>query len=123
MVTISAIQRKLDKLELDKSEILKQKLAIVRRVLLFCVKCNRKSRLGAWTFIQGRHYVRPFSCNGGDYWTYSKTETCDITCPKCGANNYIHIHPQRNKIVELITVNHFSLQEIFKNVTEKFHRE
>ena len=121
MVTLSAIQRKLDKLDSYKSEVLKQKLEAVKRTLLVCVRCDKKSRLGAWSFIQSRHYVQPYSCNGGDYWTYSKTENCEITCPKCGANNYIYVHPQRNKIIDLLIVNPFSKEQIFKNVTEKFH--
>ena len=121
MATISAIQRKLDKLDSDRSETLKQKLQAIQRSLVICIKCRKKSRLGSWAFIQGRHYIRPYSCNGGDYWVYSKTEVCEIICPKCGAENYIYNHPQRNKIVELVTVNPFSKEQIFKNVTEKFH--
>ncbi|MBI2063960.1 MAG: hypothetical protein HYT65_03145 [Candidatus Yanofskybacteria bacterium] len=122
MATITAIQRKLDKLNADKSEVLKQKLEAIQRILVKCVKCHKKSRLGAWSFVQGRWYVEPYSCTGGDYWNFNKTETCHITCPKCGDENYIYNHPQKNKIVELVDGHHFSTEKIFKGVTEKFRR-
>lgn len=122
MVAITTLQRQLDKLDNDRVEVLKQKLQAIQRVLVMCVKCRKKSRLGTWSFIQERWYVEPYSCAGGDYWNYSKTETCDITCPKCGVENYIYNHPQRNKIVELVDGHHFSTTDIFKEVTNKFDR-
>jgi hypothetical protein len=122
MDAITPLQRQLNKLDGDRSKVLKQKLEAIQRVLIKCVKCHKKSRLGTWSFVQGRWYVEPYSCADGDYWNYNKTETCHILCPKCSSENYIYNHPQKDKIVELVDGNHFSTTEIFKEVTEKFKR-
>ncbi len=123
MTKITAIQRKLDKLSSDRSEVLKLKLRAIQQILIKCVKCQKKSRLGAWSFIQGRWYVEPYSCTGGDYWNYNRTETCHITCPKCGEENYIYTHPQKDEIIESVDGHNFSAKEIFKEVTENFHKQ
>ncbi|MBI2676650.1 MAG: hypothetical protein HYX21_01675 [Candidatus Yanofskybacteria bacterium] len=122
MAVITTLQRQLDKLDNDRVGVLKQKLQVIQRILVKYVKCHKKSRLGTWSFIQDRWYVEPYSCTGGDYWNYSKTETCDIVCPKCNSENYIYNHPQKDKIVELVDGHHFSTANIFKEVTENFKR-
>ena len=75
MTVITKLQHQLDKLDKVRAGILGQKLQAVQRVLVKCVKCHKKSRLGTWSFVQGRWYVEPYSCAGGDYWDYNKTET------------------------------------------------
>lgn len=120
MATITTLQHRLDKLDHDRVGTLKQKLQVIQRVLVKCVKCRKKSRLGTWSFTQGRWYVEPYSCTSGDYWKYNGTETCHIVCPKCGDENYIYNHPQKDKIVELVDCHHFCTEEIFKKVTQNF---
>lgn len=122
MATLTTLQRQLDKLDGDRSKVLKQKLGAIQRVLVKCVKCHKKSRLGTWFFVQGRWYAEPYSCIDGDHWNYSDTKVCHIVCPKCDGENYIYNHPQRYKIVELVDGHHFSTKEIFKEVTEKLER-
>lgn len=119
---LEKVQRALEKLDKEKEEALRKKLQVIRRQLVDCKKCGKKSQLGTWSFIQEHWYELPHSCTGGDNWWPSETRLCNIICPKCGQQNYIFNHPRGKEIVELIDeqASEFSKQKIFKRVGDRY---
>jgi hypothetical protein len=113
------IERRIEKLEQEIIDLQNKKLEIIKAAYITCKKCNKKSRLGSWSFIQNMWYVPPYSCTGGDYWNNHETKTCHLVCPKCEAENYIYNHPQKELILELTDGNKFSKAEIFAKVIRK----
>lgn len=57
-----------------------EKESIRSRRTLKCPKCEKRTALTKWTLIRDHHYVQPYSCTGGDYWTFQEYQ---IFCPKC----------------------------------------
>ncbi len=121
MPPLTVIERDLAALQTNQAQLYQRQLAAIRRKFIRCSKCHKNSRLASWSFIQGMFYVEPFSCTGGDYWLNSQTSSCHITCPKCGYENYIYNHPDRDRIVELLDkkLNPHSKADAFKNVTTR----
>jgi hypothetical protein len=95
------------------AEIEVKKELSVRRLLIGCGICGRKSLLHRWTFIQNEYYVPPTGCTGGDYYKQDKPDTCHLQCPKCHRRNYIYNHPQRPLIVFALTLSLFRIQKYF----------
>jgi ribosomal protein S27AE len=118
---LTATQHALAALKANEAELYKRQLAAIRRKFLRCSRCKKNSRLSSWSFIQGMYYVEPFSCTGGDYWLNSRTDSCHIICPKCGHDNYIYTHPDKDRIVELLDkkLNPHSKADAFKSVTTR----
>ena len=103
---------------LAKAEEYKKKVATTARALqVRCAKCEEFSPLFTWTFIQGRYYVEPTGCTGGDYWLNSEMNVCHLRCPACGYYNYLYL---REVLVKFIKNTKVPLQELFdaKIVTE-----
>lgn len=113
-------QRELDKLNEKKKELLEKQRVAIQRTFIECESCKKKSRLGQWTFFQEHWYTAPFSCAGGDYWNTSDVKVCHIGCPKCGAENYIYNHFQKDKIINFIEKYPFCTEELFKEVQERY---
>ena len=49
--------------------------------MLACPYCEKRSQLKKWILISNYYYVRPYSCNGGDYWSHE--DDYNLVCPKC----------------------------------------
>jgi len=47
-----------------------------------CLKCERRTQLSKAILIRKHHYIRPYSCSGGDYWEFSNEY--QVLCTKCG---------------------------------------
>lgn len=58
--------------------------AASRRRKIRCTSCGKLHIVGKLTYIQTHHYVKPFGCTGGDYWTESEGQ---YICPSCGHRN------------------------------------
>lgn len=48
---------------------------------LACPHCNKRTQLKKLTVVNAYHYIRPYSCTGGDYWTFSNEYY--VVCSKC----------------------------------------
>lgn len=94
----------------------------IRNTHILCAKCGKEAALRTWKFIQDKYYVRPYSCNEGDYWVSSETKLCHVVCPGCGAENYIYIHPHCKNIVDLVNSHGFNKQALFDVVEERCNR-
>ncbi len=118
MNKLKRVIRQLNELNDVRKKIVSEKLQIVRRALIRCAECDKKSRLCVWVFVQDWWYEEPYGCTGGAEWRTSQTESCHIVCPKCGKENYIYNHPERTRIVDLIDVSasDFLKKDIFKAV-------
>lgn len=44
--------------------------------------------------IQNWYYIRPYSCTGGDYWTFEE-EDKEFRCPHCYHINRVRYHSQK----------------------------
>jgi hypothetical protein len=122
MDQLTRVQRKLDRLDARRKEIIKEKLQAIQSVSIICSHCKQSVNLGKWSFIQTQWYTPPYSCTAGDYWNNSKPDTCYISCPECGKENYIYNHPQKAVIVELVTKQGFQTRNIFEKVEERQDR-
>ncbi|HAU07552.1 MAG: hypothetical protein UW46_C0007G0017 [Candidatus Yanofskybacteria bacterium GW2011_GWF1_44_227] len=116
MDVISAAERELDVLRVQKDRIRNRQLEAIRRSFISCPKCHKESRLSNWTFIQIKWYTPPSGCTEGDYWNTSETKFCYLVCPKCGIESYVYVHPQKNKIVRLVDKSSFTTAQLFKTV-------
>lgn len=47
--------------------------------------CGRILAVHTLQYIQEHHYISPYSCTGGDYWSVS--DDAAFICPKCGYRN------------------------------------
>jgi len=94
----------------------------VRNSLILCPRCKTKSALWMWTFIQDMHYVSPYSCNEGDYWSAQETKCCHLVCPKCNMETYIYNHPHVENIVELVDSHKFRKSVLFDAVVTRHNR-
>ncbi len=117
MPNLIQIKKEIAKIDSAKSRLLKMCLEKARKTKICCAKCRRQSELRKWTFVQDHYYVAPYSCSGGAYWLQSETKVCNVICPKCRHRNYIYIHPQRDKLVEI--EKEFSASKLFHAVTEE----
>ncbi len=48
---------------------------------LCCPHCEKRTQIKKLTIVDAHHYIRPYSCTGGDYWTFS--DEYYVICPKC----------------------------------------
>ncbi len=46
-----------------------------------CPHCNKRTQIKKLTIVDAYHYIRPYSCTGGDYWTFSNEYY--VVCTKC----------------------------------------
>ncbi len=46
-----------------------------------CPHCNKRTQIKKLTIIDAYHYIRPYSCTGGDYWSFSNEYY--VVCIKC----------------------------------------
>jgi hypothetical protein len=65
-----------------------------RRSIIKCtancygVGCGKRLQVGKLTYIQTHWYVRPYSCNDGDYWNRGEGQ---FDCPNCGHRNRLPV--------------------------------
>ena len=97
------IQKQISKLE-------KQLVTVYRNTKIKCDHCKKFSKVKDIVFIENYFYIRPYSCTGGDYWTFNDKES-DLLCPKClkrstlynlsstNLNNMKKLKPYFNKII------------------------
>ncbi len=52
---------------------------------LLCPHCKKRTQIKKLTVVDSHHYVRPYSCTGGDYWSFSNEYY--VICPKCDSAN------------------------------------
>ena len=114
--TLRSIDRELECVAAEEDELLERKREATKRLLLTCTSCRRKNPLGQWVFIQRRGYVPPRGCTEGDYWYNAHLAVCHIRCPRCGDENYLHAHPDRNRLEELFGNDGFRLVGHFRSV-------
>ena len=81
----SRISRRLEDLDIAKKELLNEqeqqnseRLEVLKRQIVHCEHCAKRSRLGRWSFIQTHWYEAPDSCNAGDTWHRNETNVCHI---------------------------------------------
>lgn len=121
MTEIEKIKARMARL-VEKLKVAKEDLhKAIRNTNILCAKCGKEAVLHTWKFIQDKYYVRPYSCNEGDYWTSSETKLCHIVCPGCGAENYIYNHPHCQNIVELVDSHGFNKRVLFDAVEERYN--
>ena len=92
------------------------RIKVLRRQVLFCEHCKKRSQLSRWNFLQTHWYEAPYSCAGGDTWHQNETEVCYVACPKCGKWNYIYNHPQKVRILKTLNGYRLHPSQIFARV-------
>ena len=100
-----------------------EQLRVLKRQIVQCEHCRKRSHLGRWSFIQTHWYEAPYSCFGGDQWHRDETKSCHIACPACGAWNYIHNHAQKALIVKTLDGYRIYPSQIFSFVFEHHKNE
>jgi hypothetical protein len=90
----------------------------IRNSLVFCTCCNKKSKLIWWRFLQDMYYNSPQGHEGG-YWSPMETRCCHIKCPKCGAEIYICIYPEKDRLINLIDSYKFNKADLFYLVEQR----
>ena len=93
---IAAVSAKHDKILGGLKE---ERRGAIKRYIISCVHCAKKSTLGKWGFVQDYWYTPPSGCSDGDYWNSSEANLCHIACPSCRHTNYLYNHPQRDAIL------------------------
>jgi len=122
-ISIARLQKKIDALKEGAQKELQvleaQLLDKKRKSLIVCQRCRKRSPVYSWIFIQGFRHAPPTGYRGGDYWNRSKVEDCHIVCHKCGNENRIFTHPQKDKILTITGGVHDKL-ELFAEVEERY---
>jgi hypothetical protein len=85
--------------EKEMKRIQSEIIAEIKSQLFTCTHCKLTMPLESWSFIQNHWYTEPYGCTGGDYWNNSDMETCHVSCPQCGKQNYIYNHMQKVDLV------------------------
>lgn len=126
--TLVSLEEKLEKMKQqsreEESRILARKISLVKRFVIVCEECKKRSTLAQWWFVQDYWYTRPSGCTEGDYWNSSKLEDCHIICPNPQCRNMARIydHTQKAPLLERIqsvTKDGIALKNIFAEVWEK----
>jgi hypothetical protein len=69
----------------EKINFLQTERELVRaQKTITCPSCKKRTQLRKATVIREHHYIRPYSCSGGDYWTFSEY---NFYCNKCDSFN------------------------------------
>lgn len=77
--TVDTPKEKLIKKQIQELE---EKLTQCRdRRTIMCPSCEKRTPVNQATIVRRYHYVRPYSCTGGDYWTFSNEYL--FYCSKC----------------------------------------
>lgn len=71
-----------------------------------CPNCEKKTKVKNVTLVARQHYVEPYSCSGGDYWTFQEWV---IACPKC--NNGIRSYDKKSELFRFIKEHEFNFKE------------
>ena len=75
-------------------ERLKQEQEDIKsRKSIQCIRkeCTKRTKISKIIAVSEHHYIRPYSCSGGDYWEFSNEY--QWICPKC--NHWIRVHKRR----------------------------
>ena len=57
----------------EKIELLEAERDSVRsKRTIQCEHCEKRTQIGKATIISDHHYVKPYSCSGGDYWNFNE---------------------------------------------------
>jgi len=73
----------------EKIEFLQAEREAVRsQKTITCPSCKKRTQLRNATVIREHHYIRPYSCSGGDYWTFSEYK---FYCEKCDSFHRAYI--------------------------------
>jgi len=62
-------------------ELYDERESIKQNKTLVCTHCEKRTQIKKLTIVSAYHYIRPYSCSGGDYWTFSNEYY--VICPKC----------------------------------------
>ncbi len=73
--------RSIKKIEKDIKKLNKELRLTKQSQLLQCGNCEKTSKVKDWVLIRDHHYIRPYSCTGGDYWSFSNEY--HLVCPEC----------------------------------------
>ena len=83
--------------ESKKEKELKEQIAKLQAELVnvrsnktvLCQHCKKRTRLSKATAIRCYHYIAPYGCTGGDYWTFSHEYS--FYCAKCESFNRAYV--------------------------------
>lgn len=65
----------------------------------WCGECKLEHRFKDLIVYQTQHYVRPYSCNGGDYWLINEDELF-WQCTDCNTINRMMFHSFRDETTD-----------------------
>lgn len=84
-------ERQLAELDEQRAELDAQRAKLIERIqkqrsrkMIQCTCCKKLYRICDLEFVQTYHYIDPFGCNGGDYWTPSEG---GFLCPDSNVRN------------------------------------
>jgi len=73
----------------EKIEFLQAERESVRsQKTITCPSCTKRTQLRNAVIIREHHYIRPYSCSGGDYWTFS--DEYKFYCKKCDSFHRVY---------------------------------
>lgn len=94
-MTEAQIRKALDAVHEQKARLNGLLDEAMRRKLLTCSHCERRTRVGDLVYIQTYYYVTPWGCTGGDYWAPGEGQ---YECPKCRRRNRSWNRPEIIKL-------------------------
>lgn len=113
---------RLQKLAAETARIYDESLAAVRSILIKCGMCDKNSSLRRWGFSYWEPH--PSTLIPGDI----QNDLNHLHCPNCRMNSYtgaglISLHPQGETILELVTLQGLSPEDLFDDITYNVGRK
>lgn len=73
---------KIENIDKEIAALRERKVQLLKNKTIKCPKCEKRTALKNATIISNYHYVKPYGCTEGDYWTFS--DNYHYYCNKCG---------------------------------------
>jgi hypothetical protein len=74
----------------------------IGNIMVPCSSCEGGNQVKDMLVRVHEHYVDPYSCTGGDYWTWNENSDRSFICSHCGATNRLFGHYNPSSLYWLI---------------------
>lgn len=84
---MSDLKNKIMKQQKELNALLNAQAKQYRNLSICCAKCGIGNKVEDLVIREHQHYVAPYSCTGGDYWTLGDNPDRSFVCKNCGVTN------------------------------------
>jgi transposase-like protein len=74
----------------------------MENIMVPCTACGQGNRVGNMLVRIHEHYVHPYGCTGGDYWTWGKDSDRSFVCQHCETTNRLFGHYNESSLYWII---------------------